>query len=323
MGRSNRILIVDDYAPFRHLVRSTLQRRPGLDVIGEASDGLGAVQKAQELQPDLILLDIELPALNGIEAARRIQKIAPGAKILFLSNNRSWNIAVETLRSGASGYVVKSDTAIELILAVDSVLQGKRFVSTSLSDHNLADTTGGHIGGHHEAGIYSDDRWLLEDATQFIGAALRAGNAVVVVATKPHRDILLPGLRAFGLDIGAVIEQGRYIALDAAETLSTFMVKGMPDPVRFMGAFGNLISRATEAAMGPHPRVGVFGECVDLLCTAGNVEAAIQIEKLGNHLVEEYQLDILCGYTVNQLQGVSDKHIYQRIRAEHSAVHFH
>src|SRR6266850_7865867 len=82
---SIRVLVVEDYEPFRRYVCSTLGKIPGLHVVGLASDGLEAVQKAEELQPDLVLLDIGLPTLNGIDAARRIGKVAPQSKILFLS----------------------------------------------------------------------------------------------------------------------------------------------------------------------------------------------------------------------------------------------
>jgi DNA-binding NarL/FixJ family response regulator len=132
-----RILSVDDFEPWCRFVGSALQKQPELQMIGEASDGLEAVQKAQELQPDLILLDIGLPSVNGIEAARRIHQVVPGSKILFVSENRSPEIAEEALSTGACGYVVKSDAARELLPAVRAVLEGKRFVSTSLAGHDL------------------------------------------------------------------------------------------------------------------------------------------------------------------------------------------
>jgi hypothetical protein len=128
-------------------------------------------------------------------------------------------------------------------------------------------------------------------------------------------------LQAHGLDIGAAIEQGRYIPLDAADTLSMFMVNGMPDPVRFLELLGDLIVTAIEAIKGQHPRVSIFGECVHLLWAAGNAEAAVQMEKLGNQLTKIHDVDILCGYSVNIVQGGMDSHIFQRICAEHSAVH--
>jgi len=100
--------------------------------------GLEAVRQAQQVQPDLILLDIGPPTLNGIEAARRIRQVSLASKILFVSENRSRDVAVEALRTGAEGYVVKSDAASELLPAVEAVLQGKQFVSASLSQQAVA-----------------------------------------------------------------------------------------------------------------------------------------------------------------------------------------
>jgi DNA-binding NarL/FixJ family response regulator len=140
-GKSVRILVVDDYEPWRRFASTTLREQPELEVVGQVSDGLEAVQKAQQLQPDLILLDIGLPTLNGIEAARRIRVVSPTSKILFVSENRSPDIAEEALSTGAGGYVVKSDAGSELLPAVKAVLEGKRFISASLAGHFLVATT--------------------------------------------------------------------------------------------------------------------------------------------------------------------------------------
>jgi DNA-binding NarL/FixJ family response regulator len=126
------VLVVDDHEPFRRFVCSTLGNRQDLQIIGEASDGLEAVRKAEELKPDLIVLDIGLPILNGIEAARRIRKLCPECKILFLSQESSADVAQEAFRLGALGYVVKADAASELCAAVEAVCQGARFVSKRL-----------------------------------------------------------------------------------------------------------------------------------------------------------------------------------------------
>jgi DNA-binding NarL/FixJ family response regulator len=130
---SVRILVVDDFEPFRRFVRSTLQEKTELQVIREVSDGLEAVQKAEELQPDLILLDIGLPTLNGIEAARRIRKLAPESKIVFLSMESSADVMQEALSLGALGYVVKAHAERDLLDAVETVLQGRQFISSGLS----------------------------------------------------------------------------------------------------------------------------------------------------------------------------------------------
>ena len=336
-----RVLVVDDYEPWRRFVCSTLQKRPELQIVGEVSDGLEAVQQAEQLQPDLILLDIGLPTLNGIESARRIREASPTSKILFASEHRSVDAAKEALSTGAGGYVVKSDAASELLSAVEAVLQGKKFVSASLAGHDLTDPTDEHDADNprrkgvgvslaakgvdtncsHVAGIYSDDRRLLDDLTQFVGAGLKAGNAAIVVATESHRNSLLPRLQAYGLDVGAAIEQGRFVALDAAETLAAFMVNDLPDPVRFLELLGDLIVTAREAAKGEHPRVSVFGECVNLLWAQGNAEAVIQMEKLGNKLTKIHDVDILCGYSLGSVVGGMDDRVFQRICAEHSAFY--
>ena len=133
-----RVLVVDDYGAWRSFVSGTLRNQPDLEVIGQVFDGLEAVQRAQQLQPGLILLDIGLPTLNGIEAAPRILEVSPTSKILFVSENRSSDIVEAALSAGASGYVVKSDAGKELLPAVRAVLECKRFISSGVAEHDSA-----------------------------------------------------------------------------------------------------------------------------------------------------------------------------------------
>lgn len=131
------VLVVEDYEPFRHFIAAKFQTQPHLRILREVSDGADAVWQAQQLQPDLILLDVGLPTINGIEAARRIKELSPTSKILFVSENRSLDVAEEALRAGGLGYVIKSDALKDLLPAVEAVLQGKRFVSASLPEEIL------------------------------------------------------------------------------------------------------------------------------------------------------------------------------------------
>jgi DNA-binding NarL/FixJ family response regulator len=128
-----RILIVDDFQPLRREVISMLERNPRYQVIGEAADGLDAVHKSAELEPDLILLDIGLPKLNGIEAARQILRARPGSKIVFLSEHSCRELVEEALKLGAEAYIRKFDVASELIPAIEAVFQDRQFVSRSLA----------------------------------------------------------------------------------------------------------------------------------------------------------------------------------------------
>jgi DNA-binding NarL/FixJ family response regulator len=170
------VLVIEDYEPFRRFICSTLRKRSGLQIVGETADGLEAVQKAEELQPDLVVLDIGLPSLNGIEAARRIRKLSPESKILFVSQESSGDVVQEALALGALGYVVKTHAGSELLAAVGAVLGGRQYISSGLSGHPFTDATdpqasrfrtqaGSPIAGtekkeiarNHEVEFYSDD----------------------------------------------------------------------------------------------------------------------------------------------------------------------
>ncbi len=133
-----RVLVADDFAPFRRFVATLQQEQPELQIVGEVTDGLDAVQKAQELQPDLILLDLALPTLNGFEAARRIRTVAPKSRILCVSQEASADIVRAAICAGARGYVVKADAGSELLIAIDAVLRGERFIGGRFGKDVLA-----------------------------------------------------------------------------------------------------------------------------------------------------------------------------------------
>jgi DNA-binding NarL/FixJ family response regulator len=120
-----RVPLVDDYEDWRNQVRVLLQARPEWLVICEASDGAEAVQKAEEVKPDLILLDIGLPKLNGIEAAQRIRQSSPNSKIVFLSTDNSIDTIQVAVSTGARGFVCKVHAQTELLPAIDTVLRGE------------------------------------------------------------------------------------------------------------------------------------------------------------------------------------------------------
>ena len=146
-----RILIIDDFKEWRDEVRLLLQARPEWEVIGEASDGLEAVRKAQELKPDLVLLDLGLPKLNGVEVARRILQLIPEPKILIVSQESDADVAQGLLRLGVSGYVFKMHAGKELLAAADAVLQGKQFVSSGLENrHPSQDGAQSDLSFHFE-----------------------------------------------------------------------------------------------------------------------------------------------------------------------------
>jgi DNA-binding NarL/FixJ family response regulator len=325
-----RILIVDDFEKWRRQIHSLLQGRPTWQIIAEASDGSEAVEKAEELKPDLIVLDVGLPNLSGIEAARQIRKRSPNSEIIFLSQNSELDVVRAALGTGALGYVRKTDAGRELLPAMDAVLRGKQFVSSSLKGHEFTEDLKGHkfsaspgveTPHSHEVLFYSDDTVLLDRVTHFIAVALKAGDAAIVLGTKSHRDSLLQRLTAGGVDTDGALQQGTYISLDATDTLSAIMMNGLPDPVRFFERIGGSIEAGARAAKSEDPRIVVFGEAVALLQAEGNADAAIRFEQLGNNLPKTHKVDILCAYSLSSFHNEEDEHVFQRICAEHSAVY--
>jgi hypothetical protein len=203
---------------------------------------------------------------------------------------------------------------------MSAVLRGKQYVCSSLKGYEFTDTSGEKAPHRHEVLFCSDDTVLLDSFTRFIAAALKAGDAAIVVATESHREALALRLKTQGLDVDAAIQRGAYVQLDVAKTLSTFMVNDMPDAARFFVAVSGVIGAAAKAAKREYPRVVACGECSPLLWAEGKLDAAIRLEQLWDEAGKAFGVDILCGYTLSSFQGEEAKHGFQSICAEHTAV---
>jgi len=341
---SLRILVVDDFEPWRNYLVAKLAENPALQIVGLASDGPEAVLKAAKLHPDLILMDINLPELSGIQAAAKIRGFSPESKILFVSQNLDFDVALAALNSGGFGYVVKSDAESELLTAIEAVMSGERFVSALLASHDFAGILGPQtpvrprieeivelpgrrlmrnkrFGHSHEVEFYGNDESFLIRCARFIGAALANGDAAISIVTPAHRLRLRDKLESEGWDVAAANEHGRYLAMEPADLLSIFLVNGQPDAAHFFKAGGELIATALKAATGKDPRVAVCGECPALLHAEGKAEAAVELERVWNELASMYNVDSLCGYPIERFRGEAQSPIFQRICAEHSAAY--
>jgi len=278
-----KFLIVEDYEPFRRFIGSALQQRSDFRIVGEVSDGLEAIQEARQLQPDLILLDIGLPNLNGIEVAKGAHSVAPHAKLLFVSQESSSDVVRKVLGLGALGYVHKPHAHKDLLPAIDAVLEGKRFVSRSLAFSEGSDAH------RHEVVFCSSDGVLLDALASFITAALHAGEAIIAVVTEAHRDGLLQRLNSQGLDVAAAMRLGTFVLWDVHDALATFMVNDWPDAARLSAGLDDLIKRAAVGADGERRRVATCGEVAPALWAAGKIEAAIHAERLWHELTRGYR----------------------------------
>jgi PAS domain S-box-containing protein len=172
----------------------------------------------------------------------------------------------------------------------------------------------------HAVQFYQEDRPLIEELTALIGTALVNGDTAIVVGTQAHRDALARELTARDLNIERATAEGRYVTLDAAETLSHLMVDGMPDSGRFERLIGGTITRAAAAAKTDQPRTVIFGEMVALLWAEGKYDAAIRLEEFWTSLADKHSFSLLCGYPMNGFHNDTNGELFKRVCAEHSAV---
>lgn len=278
----NRVLIAEDYREWRRQIRSLLQGRHEIEIVCEVADGAEAVEKAAELAPDLILMDLCLPALNGIEASRRIRQTDPRSKILFLSQEKSSDVVQAALDTGALGYVNKTDAARELARAIDAVLQGQRFISRSVD----IVSTDARRPRDHEILFCFDDEAILDGLSSFVASALGAGEPAIVVITDSHRKNLVERLQQRGLDMRTFIERGIFTSLDAETPCSSAQFLQMVE-----GA-----AQSAFKAVGKHRQIAFCGERAGRLWGQGRTEEAMELERLCAEFVASQNARILCIY---------------------------
>ncbi|HWY57953.1 MAG TPA: ATP-binding protein [Terriglobales bacterium] len=199
-----------------------------------------------------------------------------------------------------------------------------------MSTHNSLPSNAGPLapvaqwGDHNHSGhvvqFYGEDGFLLDELSRFIGTALGAGEAAVVIATKEHRDGLARRLQAWGLDTVRAAAQGRYVALDAALTLSKISTRGCPDAIRFAEVIGGVMAQVGATSDGEPRRIAAFGEMVALLWADGKTDAAIDLERLWNELARTFSFSLRCAYPMSSFHRQEHGDLLLKVCAEHSAV---
>jgi PAS domain S-box-containing protein len=172
----------------------------------------------------------------------------------------------------------------------------------------------------HLVQLYSDEGMFLDVLCRFIGGAIAVGDGGVVIATKAHLDGLGARLRARGFDTATAISQGRYVPVDAEETLPRVMANGQVDETRFNEIIGDLLTRARTAADCPDSRIAVFGELVALLWAEGKAQEAIRVEGLWNNLARKHYLSLLCAYPIVGFDNDRQIEPFLKMCAQHSGV---
>ena len=310
-----RVLVVDDFEKVRQFLCSKIAKRPSFMVVGQAGNGVEAIAQAKQLQPDIVLLDVGLPKLDGIKAARQIASCSPGSHIIYISANRELEIVEACLQAGGRGYVLKSDLENDFWPAVEAALRGDTFLSSSVS---AADRPARQekSSGHHMV-VCLNHAALVAQYAAWVAPALKRGSPVIVVADEAHQRGVQNVLREHGLDVEAAIRGREYRYLNPSKALAEVMKAGMPDPSRLSALVQDLIQGKVQPE-GPQVRV-VAGEMSPQLLAEGKVEAAIELEKLWEELTAQYALHTLCGYLTEHFDDKQPE-LLQEFTAHHSAV---
>ena len=320
-----RILVVDDHESWQRLFSATLRKDTRWKVVETASDGVEAIRKAETLQPNLILMDVELPRLDGVEAAKRILANHRHVPILFVSAHRSPDIVEAAMGTGARGYVVKAEAGHDLPEAIDQALEGARYLSPVLlgraADAGRAIAGPRKVRPHasHEAAFFAEDDDLTEDYARLAERALVTGKVAIVVAAPGRLAAIRDRLQQRGVDLDSAEGSSRYRTATVDEVLASFMVDGWPDETLFWKAATGLVVRTAAAFAGRPVRIAACGDCAGTLLARGDVEAAIRLEQMWDEVVAAFDLDVFCGYRANAFSG--DPTVLHRIEQEHSAVH--
>ena len=334
---ASRILVVEDSDSLRSLICAALESHSEFRVVAQSREGFAAIQKAEQLQPDVVVLDIGLPNMNGFAVARHIRMRAPRARVLFLSLGSSAEDVRHAFGAGGHGYLTKLDAGHELLPAVSAVLQGGQFISRtvrglSTSDIAAPSTTGSARteGFHtqppeterrlHLVEFHSSATRMLESFADFLSASLDANKRAIAITAESHRHRLSKMLQTRGVDVAAAIAEERYFTLDVADALSTFMVGDRLDRRRFSQSAGALLERAAHGADPTGVRVVACGECAPVLWARGLRDVAIELEQLWDQIADTHRVDVLCSYPMKDARGTTDQEMVRRISDVHSDV---
>lgn len=331
------VLIADDHDAFRRAIRSVIECNPAYRVCGEARDGIDAVEKVRQFRPDIVLMDINMPRMDGLHATQIIRREVPDCNVIIVTQNEA-KIAREQARIvDAKGFITKSDLSRDLIPTMGSMAMRNRSsldpkkgeqegssAAHPASAYGVPDSEGEPWCGlltsaaprDHIVQLYQDQQFLNRAVCRFAAAAIANGEGVILVPTVAHWDAFRPRLESEGVDVKAAEKRGQLTVVDADNLLPTFMRDGMPQSPVFLGLAQNVISQARGD--GRYKKVRWWGEMVNILWERGDVAASMQLEDQFDQLAHEQDIAIFCSFLMDNFDGDVHARMLPRLGENHS-----
>ena len=340
-----RILIVDDSELMRRGIRSLLGKRTDWLVCGEAKDGLEATEKARELRPDVVLMDLSMPRMGGAEAIRILRAEFPDTAVIIVSQNDPDVLRRHAAELGAYGYIAKGDLTRDLVDMVERVggndrsLPDSFYLSRSVRavedgrgasadrkvaggervQKGLAEAWSSVLTGagprDHIVQLYQDQQFLNRAVCRFAAAAIANGEGVILIPTIAHWDAFKSRLKD-EVDVKAAEDRGQLTIVNADEFLPAFLRDGMPDSPVFLALAANVVSRARGE--GRYPKVRCWGEMVSLLWERGDIAASMNLEDLFDQLAQQQNMAVFCSFLMDNFNGEVHARILPRLGENHS-----
>jgi CheY-like chemotaxis protein len=290
------------------------------DVVSTVTDGRAAVEATMTLRPDIVVLDIGMPALDGVQTALELKTLHSPARVVFLTMHNEEEYIVSGLTCGARAYVLKARMASDLITALERVLGGRMFISPTSVAKSEAPLWWTHGKCNHALQFYSDDDLLLDELGVIVAAALQAGNGACMNATEAHREGLARRLQTHGVDVSDAIRKGHYAVFDAAETLTSFMSGGELDVVRCASTFRTMATSSRGASQNEPSRIAAYGEIAAIACAHGRTDLALQLEQLWSDVSMTGSTFTICGYPIGPHRVPEQSAVFAEICGEHCVI---
>ena len=285
---------------------------PSFEIVAAVENGLQAIEATHRLDPDVVILDISMPVLDGIGAARELVRGGTRAKVLLLSVHDADKYVAAALDAGAQGYVAKPRLATDLEDAITHILRGRLRLPTSSVLLGLADPR-----TRHAVQVSPNDDTRVNDLHEFAGRALRRGDAVVAIARRELLDRLASRLEGDGFDLESLGSQARYQVLALEQHLPRVMRGDELDEAALVALLRSLEEAHAASANGARNLV-VFGEASPLLLQQGNLRAAVAVERIWH--ANSGGFHTLCSYCRADMEGCDLPDVIDQLYAAHQTI---